>query len=136
MPARWDVDGDAVLDIDEFRNLWHELSVAAYLPPQPPGYEGRAPLSVTVLPSLPGDMHMHMLMCTGMGMGMGMAMGMGMGMGMGTHMGVGECMPIGAGCACACPCACACIGGAQAVRGADWRYLRARGYRRQRCARH
>ena len=48
LPARWDVDGDAVLDIDEFRNLWHELSVAAYLPPQPPGYEGRAPMSVTV----------------------------------------------------------------------------------------
>ena len=42
------MDGDAVLDIDEFRNLWHELSVAAYLPPQPPGYEGRAPMSVTV----------------------------------------------------------------------------------------
>jgi hypothetical protein len=50
--ARWDVDGDAVLDIDEFRNLWHELSVAAYLPPQPAGYEGRAPLSVTVAPKL------------------------------------------------------------------------------------
>ena len=50
--ARWDVDGDAVLDIDEFRNLWHELSVAAYLPPQPAGYKGRAPVSVTVAPKL------------------------------------------------------------------------------------
>lgn len=50
--ARWDVDGDAVLDVDEFRNLWHELSVATYLPPQPAGYEGRAPVSVTVAPKL------------------------------------------------------------------------------------